>query len=121
MILAGGLQCTLRLTWSPVSLLHPNVAVALSYTCLRVDERHTNAPLSTQPGIVVVTLLHGIPVVLLSQPDTTKTRGRRRVFSLQTFTPIRQFCSKPAVLLRRGPPPQKSIRQTLGQCLCTSD
>lgn len=62
----------LCLTWSSVSLFHPNVAVALSHTGLRVKERHSDAPLSTQPGIVVMTLLHGIPVVLLSQPDTIK-------------------------------------------------
>lgn len=62
----------LCLTWSPVSLFHPNVAVALSHAGLRVEERHSDAPLSTEPGIVVMTLLHGISVVLLSQPDTTK-------------------------------------------------
>ncbi len=62
----------LPLTWSPVSLFHPNVAVALSHTGLGVEERHSDAPLSAEPGIVVVTLLHGISVVLLSQPDTTK-------------------------------------------------
>lgn len=62
------------LTWSPVSLLHPNVAVALSHASLRVEERHSDAPLSTEPGVVVVTLLHGISVVLLSQPSDAKFR-----------------------------------------------
>ena len=55
-----------------MSLLHPNVAVALSHTGLRVEEGHTDTPLSTQPGIIVMALLHGISVVLLSQPDKTK-------------------------------------------------
>lgn len=60
------------LTWSPVSFLHPDITVALSHAGLRVEERHPNTPLGAQPGIVVVTLLHGISVVLLSQPDETK-------------------------------------------------
>lgn len=70
----------LCLTWSPVSLFHPNVAVALSHAGLRVEERHSDAPLSTEPGIVVVTLLHGISVVLLSQPDTTKPDAAYSVY-----------------------------------------
>lgn len=63
----------LCLTWSPVSLFHPNVAVALGHASLRVEERHSDAPLSTEPRIVVMALLHGISVVLFSQPDTTKS------------------------------------------------
>lgn len=61
-----------HLTWPPVSLFHPNVAVALSHAGLRVKKRHPDAPLGTEPGVVVMTLLHGISVVLLSQPDSTK-------------------------------------------------
>lgn len=52
-----------------MSLLHPNVAVALSHSGLRVEERHPDTPLSTEPGIVVVTLLHSISVILLSKPE----------------------------------------------------
>lgn len=66
----------LCLTRSPVSLFHPNVAVALGHSSLRVEEWHSDAPLSTQPGIIVMTLLHGISVVLLSQPDTTKKKKK---------------------------------------------
>lgn len=61
----------LSLTWSPVSLLHPDVAVALRHTSLRVKERHSDAPLCAEPSVVVVTLLQGISVALLSQTDTT--------------------------------------------------
>lgn len=64
-----------HLTWSPMSFLHPDITVALSHAGLRVEERHPNAPLGAQPGIVVVTLLHGISVVLLSQPDETKPKA----------------------------------------------
>lgn len=57
-------------------LLHPDVAVALSHAGLRVQERHADAPLRAQPGIVVVTLLQGVSVVLLSQTDRSTEAGR---------------------------------------------
>lgn len=81
----GGIFGTLHvlcLTWPPVSLLHPNVAVALSHTGLRVEERHSDTPLGTEPGIVVMTLLHGISIVLLPQPDTTKPETDAGYFRL---------------------------------------
>lgn len=66
-------SCTLvPLTWAPVPLLHPNVAVALGHTGLRVKKRHPDASLSTESSVVVVTLLHGVSVVLLSQPEHTR-------------------------------------------------
>lgn len=70
-----GLRFT-RLTWAPVSPFHPNVAVALSHTGLRVEKRHPNAPLSTQSSVVVVTLLHGVSVVLLTQPKHTRCSNK---------------------------------------------
>lgn len=59
-------------TCTPVSLLHPDVAVALSNTRLRVDERHKDAPFRTQTSIVAVALFHSILVVLLPEPETRK-------------------------------------------------
>lgn len=59
-------------TCTPVSLLHPDVTVGLSHTSLRVQEGHEDAALSTQTSIVTVTLLHGISVILLSQPEMRK-------------------------------------------------
>lgn len=56
------------MTWTSVSFFHPDVAVTLSHPCLGVEEGHENAPLRAQAGVVVVTLLHGIFVVLLTEP-----------------------------------------------------
>lgn len=47
-----------------MTFLHPDVAVALGHPGLGVEEREADAPLGTQPGVIVVALLHGIPVVL---------------------------------------------------------
>lgn len=66
-----------------MSLLHPNVAVALSYTGLRVQKRHPDAPLSTQASVVVVTLLHGVSVVLLPQPGHTRCRSGKHTKTMQ--------------------------------------
>lgn len=55
-----------------MSLLHPDVTVGLGHASLRVQERHEDAALSTQTSIVTMTLLHGIPVILLSQPEMWK-------------------------------------------------
>lgn len=52
-----------------MSLLHPDITVGLGHTGLGVQERHEDAALSTQPGIVAMTLLHGISVILLPQPE----------------------------------------------------
>lgn len=49
--------------------LHPDVTVALSHSSLGIEERHKNASLCTQPGIVAVALLHGIFVILLPHPN----------------------------------------------------
>lgn len=70
-----GLVCewiTVYQTCTPVPFLHPDVAVALSHSSLGVEERHEDASLCTQPGIVAVALLHGIFVILLSHPSTQK-------------------------------------------------
>lgn len=60
-------------TCTPVPFLHPDVTVALSHSSLGVEERHKDASLCTQPGIVAVALLHGIFVILFSHPDGPKT------------------------------------------------
>lgn len=65
-----------------MSLFHPNVAVALGHTGLRVQEWHSDTPLGTESGIVVMALLHGISVVLLPQPDTTKPEPDAGYFGL---------------------------------------
>jgi hypothetical protein len=70
------LGCTL--TWTPVSLFHPDVTVALGYSSLWVQERQAHTALSTEAGIVIVALLHGIFVVLLPKAaKPTKSRGNR--------------------------------------------
>lgn len=67
-------------TCAPVPLLHPDVAVGLSYTCLRVQEGHEDAALSAQACIVTMTLFHCISVVLLSQPGRWKNaHGTREI------------------------------------------
>lgn len=67
-----------------MSLFHPNVAVALSHAGLRVKKWHSDTPLRTEPSIVVMTLFHGVSVVLLSQPVIATNRARRRLVGRQT-------------------------------------
>lgn len=67
-------------TCTPVPFLHPDVTVALSHSSLGVEERHEDASLCTQPGIVAVALLHGIFVILFSHPDGPKTND---IFSIR--------------------------------------
>lgn len=55
-----------------MSLLHPDVTVGLGHASLRVQEGHEDAALGTQTSVVAMTLLHGISVILLSQPETGK-------------------------------------------------
>lgn len=52
-------------TWSSVPLLHPDVAVVLSYTGLRIQERKADAPFSTQPRVVAATVLNRFFVELV--------------------------------------------------------
>lgn len=54
-----------NLTWSTVSLFHPDITIALGYSGLGVQERQAHTALSTEAGIVIVALFHGIFVVLL--------------------------------------------------------
>ena len=56
------------LTCTSVPLLHPDVAVGLGHAGLGVQERHEDAALSTEPGVVAVALLHRIFIILLPQP-----------------------------------------------------
>ena len=53
-------------------LLHPDVAVRLGHAGLRVQERHKDAALCTQTGIVAMTLFHSILVILLAQSEMQK-------------------------------------------------
>lgn len=64
-------------TCTSVSLLHPDVTVGLGYTSLRVQERHKDAALGTQTSIIIMTLLHGISVILLSKPEKWKLDTNR--------------------------------------------
>lgn len=63
----------LRLTWTPVAPLHPDVTVALGDSGLRVQEGQAHAALGTETGIVIVALLHGIFVVLLPEAAVQTT------------------------------------------------
>jgi len=65
-----------RLTCAAVSLLHPDVAVGLSHTGLRVQERHEDAALCAEPGVVAMALLHSIFVILLTQPKATQEKKK---------------------------------------------
>lgn len=67
---AGGVsvQLTRSQARATVSLLHPDVAVVLSDSGLRVQERQPHTALGTQAGIVVTAMFDGFPVELLSQP-----------------------------------------------------
>lgn len=58
-----------------MSLFHPDVTVALGYSGLRVQERQAHAALSTEAGIVIVALLHGVFVVLLPQAAGRQNQG----------------------------------------------
>lgn len=63
------------LTWTPMSLFHPDITVALGYSRLWVQERQAYAALSTEAGVVIVALLHGIFVILLPKASgKTKLR-----------------------------------------------
>lgn len=72
-----------------MSLLHPDITIGLSYTSLRVQKRHENAPFSTQACIVTMTLFHGISVILLSQPESNES-GKRNVLTLVLLESIIQ-------------------------------
>lgn len=62
-------------TWSPVSLLHPDVAVVLSHARLRVQERHSDAALGTQAGVVAATVLDGLLIELIFEPEDETENG----------------------------------------------
>lgn len=67
-------------TCTSVPFLHPDVAVALSHSSLRVKKGHEDASLCTEPGIVAVALLHGIFVILLPHPNAQKNN---KIWKLQ--------------------------------------
>lgn len=62
-------------TWPPVSLLHPDVAVVLSHARLRVQERHSDAALGTQAGVVAATVLDGLLVELIAETEEETEDG----------------------------------------------
>lgn len=102
-------------TWSSVSFLHPEVAVALGDTCLRVEERHPHAPLCAQTGIIVVTLLHSIPVILLTQPSDraretiNATAWIKTKINQRCFLKLTQSLEKPSSVGQK----RKSVTATL--------
>lgn len=59
-------------------LLHPDVAVALGYAGLGVQEGETHGALGTQTGIVAATVFNGLLVELLTKTDGGKEGRRRR-------------------------------------------
>lgn len=67
------------LTWSPVSLLHPDVAVALGNAGLGVQEGETHGSLSTQTSIVAAAVFNGLFVELLSETEAREAGGEREV------------------------------------------
>lgn len=64
-------------TWSTVVLLHPDVTVALSHSCLGVQEGQTHGALSTQTGIVAATVFNGVLIELLSKAEGEKEERKQ--------------------------------------------
>lgn len=71
-----------------MSLFHPDVAIALSHSSLGVQEGHEDTPLSTQPGIITVTLFQSIFIILFSKPvvqQTTQNKTDKITLNVQTL------------------------------------
>lgn len=58
-----------------MSLLHPDVAVVLRYTRLRVQERHSDTALGTQSGVVAAAVLDGLLIELISKTTEETENG----------------------------------------------
>lgn len=65
------------LTWATVPLLHPDVAVVLGHTSLRVQERETHAALRAQPRVIASAVLDGLLVELVPESIRRGERQRR--------------------------------------------
>lgn len=53
-------------TWPTVGLLHPDVAVVLGHSGLRIEEGQAQAALSTQARVVAAAVLNGLTVEVLA-------------------------------------------------------
>ena len=56
-------------TWLAVALFHPDVAVVLCYTSLRVQEGHAHAAFGTETGIVAAAVFDSLLVELVTKPE----------------------------------------------------
>ena len=63
------------LTWAPMPLLHPDVAVVLGHPGLRVQEWETHAALCTQAGVVTPAVFNGFLVELVPKPAGRQREG----------------------------------------------
>lgn len=61
------------MTWLSVAFLHPDVAVVLRHTGLRVQEGHADAALGTETGIVAAAVFYGLPVELVAEPENRQS------------------------------------------------
>lgn len=60
--------CVCVCTGAAVVSFHPDVAVVLGHSGLRVQEWQADTSFSTQTGIVAAALLNGLLVELIAQP-----------------------------------------------------
>lgn len=92
-----------------MGLLHPDVAVVLGHTGLRVEEGQTQAALGTQARVVAAAVLDGLPVEVLAKAAGA---GEQRAGGCQqglvrggpTPSPGCQFPLVPQRASRPGPP-----------------
>lgn len=64
-------------TWLAVALFHPDVAVVLRHTSLRVQEGHAHAAFGTEAGIVAAAVFDGLPIELVAEPERGQTGSQR--------------------------------------------
>lgn len=64
-------------TWLAVALFHPDVAVVLRHTSLRVQEGHANAAFGTETGIVAATVFDSLLIELVTEPEHRQTDRQR--------------------------------------------
>ena len=65
------------LTGLAVALFHPDVAVVLRHTSLRVQEGHADAALCTETGIVAAAVFDGLLIELVTQPEHRQTEKQK--------------------------------------------
>lgn len=62
-------------TRAAVVALHPDVAVVLGHSGLGVEEWKADTAFSAQAGIVTATLLNGVLIKLVAQPETGREQS----------------------------------------------